>query len=157
TEIAGVLAENTSPFRDAGLTQDQALAAPFHFHVVHLAHTEDDTYPINLVRSETGAVKAAGSAGDGWGSLLRIERHGSHWDNDHWDDTYGQIGTTYDLKTYLLPHLGDGWRSPAANLNATAAFEVREDWGSGFTGYITVTNRGGSAVSGWTLEFDFTG
>src|SRR5207248_979494 len=39
TEIAGVLAENTSPFRDTGLAPFQALAAPFHFHVVLLAHT----------------------------------------------------------------------------------------------------------------------
>src|SRR5207302_4283559 len=74
TEIAGVLAENTSPFRDTGLTQGQALAAPFHFHVVHLAHLQDDTYPIDGVRSETGAVQAAGSPGDGWASLQRIER-----------------------------------------------------------------------------------
>ena len=62
---AGVLAENTSPFRDTGLSQDQALAAPFHFHVEHLAHTEDNTYPIDLVRSETDAVKAAGRELDG--------------------------------------------------------------------------------------------
>jgi hypothetical protein len=107
TEIAGVLAENTSPFRDTGLTQDQALAAPFHFHVVHLAHTEDEEYPIDGVRAETAAVQAAGLPGDGWATLQRIERPGTHYDPDN-----GNTGTVYDLKTYLLPHLADGWTSP---------------------------------------------
>jgi acetyl esterase/lipase len=110
TQIAGVLAENTSPFRDTGLSQDQALAAPFHFHIVHLAHLEDDTYPIAGVRAETDAVQAAGLPGDGWASLLRIEQHGSHWDNDN-----GDFGTVHDLQTYLLPHLGDGWTSQLVN------------------------------------------
>jgi hypothetical protein len=111
TEIAGVLAENTAPFRDTGLTPDEALAAPFHFHVVHLAHTEDDTYPIDLVRSETGAVKAAGVPGDGWDSLVRVERPGAHYDDN----------TTSDLKTFLLPHLADGWLSPGGGRQDTPA------------------------------------
>jgi len=55
------------------------------------------------VRSETGAVKAAGVPGDGWASLVRIERPGAHYDDN----------TVPDLKTFLLPHLADGWRSPA--------------------------------------------
>jgi hypothetical protein len=101
TEIAGVLAENTSPFRDTGLTPGQALAAPFHFHVVHLAHTEDDTYLIGGVRSETDAVKDAGFP------LERVEVPGHHWDDDN-----GDTGTVHDLKTFLLPHLADGWTSP---------------------------------------------
>jgi predicted esterase len=107
TEIAGVLAENTSPFRDTGLTQGQALAAPFHFHVVHLAHTEDEAYPIDGVRAETDAVQAAGLPGDGWATRQRIERPGTHFDPDN-----GNTGTVHDLKTYLLPHLADGWTSP---------------------------------------------
>jgi hypothetical protein len=102
TEIAGVLAENTSPFRDTGLMPDQALAAPFHFHIVHLAHTEDDTYPIDGVISEADAVKAAGLPGDGWATRDLIELPGSHYDDN----------TVSDLQTYLLPHLADGWTSP---------------------------------------------
>src|SRR4051794_29958757 len=59
TQIAGILVENTAPFSDIGLTQSQALAAPARFHVVHLAHTGDGTYPIGNVRSEINAVTAA--------------------------------------------------------------------------------------------------
>src|SRR5262249_23734885 len=126
TEIAGVLAENTSPFRDTGLTPDQALAAPAHFHIVHLAHTEDTTYPLSGVLSEINAVKAAGFPVD------LIERPGTHWDNDN-----GDTGTTHDLKTFLLPHLGDGWASMASPVSATVAFANTQDWGTGFVGKIT--------------------
>jgi hypothetical protein len=44
-----------------------------------------------------------------------------------------------------------------ASLSATASFADVDDWGSGFTGYITLTNTGNTAINGWTLEFDFTG
>src|SRR5207302_6343873 len=49
----------------------------------------------------------AGSPGDGWASLLLIERPGTHFDADN-----GNTGTVFDMKTYLLPHLADGWTSP---------------------------------------------
>jgi hypothetical protein len=45
----------------------------------------------------------------------------------------------------------------AANVSATAAFADTQDWGTGFTGYVTVTNTGNGDINGWTLEFDFTG
>jgi hypothetical protein len=44
-----------------------------------------------------------------------------------------------------------------ASLSAIASFNDVDDWGSGFTGYITLTNTGNSDLHGWTLEFDFTG
>jgi aryl-phospho-beta-D-glucosidase BglC (GH1 family) len=48
--------------------------------------------------------------------------------------------------------------APATNsLNATATFTDVSDWGSGFTGNITITNNGSSAINGWTLQFDFAG
>ncbi|UXY22917.1 cellulose binding domain-containing protein [Streptomyces cynarae] len=31
------------------------------------------------------------------------------------------------------------------------------DWGSGFTADLTITNRGTDAVNGWTLTYDYTG
>lgn len=31
------------------------------------------------------------------------------------------------------------------------------DWNSGFTGTVTVTNTGGAPVSPWTLRWSFTG
>ena len=36
-------------------------------------------------------------------------------------------------------------------------FTVSSDWGSGFTGGITITNEDGTAWNDWTLEFDFEG
>lgn len=103
TMFAGLLAENTSPFRDTGSTAAQSLAAAsFKFHVVHLAHTEDETYPIDGVRSEISQLTDAGFP------VELIERPG-----DHYDDSDATSGTDHDLQAYLLPHLTDGWRSPA--------------------------------------------
>lgn len=36
-------------------------------------------------------------------------------------------------------------------------FQVTSDWGSGFTGQITITNSKQQAVNDWQLEFDFPG
>ncbi len=100
--FAGVLAENTSPFRDTGSSQSASLAAAtFKFHVVHVAHTEDAEYPIAGVESETDAMTAAGFP------LTLIKRPGTHYDPDT-----ATTGTDHDLRTYLLPHLDDGWLSP---------------------------------------------
>jgi len=100
--FAGVLAENTSPFRDSGSTQAASLAAAaWKFNVVHLAHTGDEVYPIAGVRAETDAMKAAGFP------ITRIERPGTHYDADT-----GSAGTDHDLRTLLLPHLDDEWLSP---------------------------------------------
>lgn len=107
-QIAGILVENTSPFRDTGLTQDQAIAAASSkFNIVHLAHLQDDVYPIATVRSETDALSAAGFP------IERIERTGTHFDNPG-DVVAGNPvpGTDADVVTFLLPHLNDGWTSP---------------------------------------------
>jgi pimeloyl-ACP methyl ester carboxylesterase len=96
-DFAGVLAENTSPFRDTGSSQaDSLAAAAWKFNVVHLAHTEDEVYPIQGVRQETNAMAAAGFP------INRIERPGTHYDGN----------TDSDLQTILLPHIDDGWLSP---------------------------------------------
>ncbi|HEY4095677.1 MAG TPA: CARDB domain-containing protein [Baekduia sp.] len=103
SSFAGVLAENTSPFRDTGSSQDASLAAAaWKFHVLHLAHTEDDTYDIDGVRQETDAMATAGFP------ITRIERPGHHYDADT-----ATTGTDHDLTTLLLPHIdADGWRAP---------------------------------------------
>jgi hypothetical protein len=101
--FAGVLAENTSPFRDTGSTEAQSVAAAsWKFHIVHLAHLQDETYPIAGVRNEVDEVKA-----DGFPITL-IERPGTHYDN-----STSTFGTDHDLQTLLLPYLRKGWRSPA--------------------------------------------
>lgn len=106
--FAGVLAENTAPFRDTGSSQEASLAAAsWKFNVVHLAHLQDDVYPIDTVRAETDAMINAGFP------VTRIERIGTHYDEP------GAIvngeavpGTDADLVALLLPHIDDGWRSP---------------------------------------------
>ena len=39
---------------------------------------------------------------------------------------------------------------------AEFSYRTMDDWGSGFNGEITLTNRGDEAWSGWRLEFDWT-
>jgi len=101
--FAGVLAENTSPFRDTGSSQAASLAAAsWKFHVVHLAHLQDTTYPIAGVRKETDAMITAGFP------LKRIEVDGRHWD----DPSATVPGTDADIATYLFTYLGAGWSAP---------------------------------------------
>jgi predicted esterase len=100
--FAGILAENTAPFYGTGSSQSASLAAAaWKLNVAHLAHTGDMTYPIANIRNETNALEAAGFA------ETLLERAGSHWDSDT-----ASSGTNYDLRTYLLPFLDAGWRSP---------------------------------------------
>jgi predicted esterase len=108
SSFAGVLAENTSPFRDTGSTQAQSLAAAsWKFHVVHLAHLQDGIFPIGGVRNETNAMTAAGFP------LTRIEVDGGHYDDPGaTENGHAVPGTTADISTYLLSHIDDGWLSP---------------------------------------------
>ncbi|MFB9800449.1 endo-1,4-beta-xylanase, partial [Streptomonospora salina] len=46
---------------------------------------------------------------------------------------------------------------PPSSGPCDVSYSVANEWGSGFTGQITVTNDGGSALNGWDLEFDFPG
>ncbi|MFF6976205.1 glycosyl hydrolase family 18 protein [Streptomyces sp. NPDC008343] len=59
--------------------------------------------------------------------------------------------------TLLLPLAGlVGLASPAeAATSATAAYAKTQDWGSGFEGKWTVKNTGTTALSSWTVEWDF--
>ena len=101
--FAGVIAENTSPFRDTGATQANALAAAaWKLPVAHLAHLGDTTYPIARVRAETDALSSAGFP------MTRIERAGTHAD----PDTVSS-GTVYDRRNFLLPFvMNAGWTAP---------------------------------------------
>jgi len=57
----------------------------------------------------------------------------------------------------LLPLAGlVGLASPAqAATTATATFTKTSDWGTGFGGQWTVKNTGTTAISTWTVEWDF--
>jgi cellulase/cellobiase CelA1 len=46
--------------------------------------------------------------------------------------------------------------TPGAGACAVA-YAVTNDWGSGFTANVTLTNTGGSALNGWTLTYAFPG
>jgi cellulose 1,4-beta-cellobiosidase len=45
--------------------------------------------------------------------------------------------------------------SPAASCAVT--YTIQNDWGTGFTGYVVITNTGSSSINGWTLEWSFPG
>jgi predicted esterase len=95
--FAGLLAENTSPFRDTGSSAGQSLAAASRtFPIVHLAHSEDEAYAIDGVRGEIATLQDAG-----WNVTL-VVRSGRHSDGR----------TDRDLEEVLLPHLDDGWTAP---------------------------------------------
>ncbi|GGY88143.1 glycoside hydrolase family 18 chitinase [Streptomyces poonensis] len=59
--------------------------------------------------------------------------------------------------TLLLPLAGlVGLAAPAhAATEATATYSKPQDWGSGFEGKWTVKNTGTTAISSWTLQWDF--
>jgi hypothetical protein len=106
--FAGLLVENTSPFRDTGSSEAASLAAAsWKINIVHLAHTQDTTYPIAGVKKETDAVLAAGFP------LTLVQVDGTHYDNPNAVvNGHAVPGTSADILTYLTPHLSDGWLSP---------------------------------------------
>ena len=65
--------------------------------------------------------------------------------------------TVAGLTTLLLPFAAlVGLASPAsAATSATATYAKTQDWGTGFEGKWTVKNTGTTALSSWTVEWDF--
>jgi endoglucanase len=45
----------------------------------------------------------------------------------------------------------------AAASSCTAAYSVANDWGSGFTASLTITNNGTAPVTGWTVTYSYAG
>jgi beta-glucosidase len=75
-------------------------------------------------------------------------------------------GTAYTFAVYAKDAAGNrSARSGAVTVTTssgqgTATCRVRyavNDWGSGFTGNLTISNTGTSTVNGWTLRFAFPG
>ncbi|MDT9684501.1 cellulose binding domain-containing protein [Streptomyces sp. TRM76323] len=48
-----------------------------------------------------------------------------------------------------------GLAAPAQAAEAKATYQKTQDWGSGFAGQWTVKNTGTTAISGWTVSWDF--
>jgi len=100
--FAGLLVENSDPFRDTGATQASLLAsASWKINIAHLAHLSDDSYPIATVRASLAALTANGFP------VHAVEKAGTHYDNDT-----ATAGTNYDLIHSLLGFLNSGWTSP---------------------------------------------
>ena len=102
--FAGGLFENTAP------NGSSADTAAWKVNIVHLAHTGDTTYPISAAITWVTALQNKGFP------VLLIQKAGTHYDNDN-----GAFGTQYDLRTFLLPHLNDGWLSPGSTPAPTPA------------------------------------
>lgn len=53
-------------------------------------------------------------------------------------------------------HRGGGTPAQAATVQCSVDYTTN-DWGSGFTANVTITNRGADAISGWSLAYAYTG
>lgn len=96
--FAGGLFENTGPSTTA---MTLATTATWKVNIAHLHHTGDTTYPIAALRTKMTTLKSSGFP------VVLIEKPGTHYDKDN-----GATGTQYDLRTFLLPHLNNGWVAP---------------------------------------------
>ncbi|MEU6659626.1 glycoside hydrolase family 18 chitinase [Streptomyces sp. NPDC046821] len=63
--------------------------------------------------------------------------------------------TTLLLPAAALVGLASPSQAAAAASTATASYAKTQDWGSGFEGKWTVKNTGTTALSSWTVEWDF--
>lgn len=105
--FAGVLAANTSPFRDTGSTAQQSLAAAsWKFNVRHLHATGDQTYPLAAVQAEIQQMVAAGFP-------AQLEQMpGTHYDAPT-NPQNPNDGTFWHIQRRLIEeYMNDGWKSP---------------------------------------------
>ena len=63
------------------------------------------------------------------------------------------------LAAFGLAVAGGAGAAPAgaATSSCAAAYSVTNDWGTGFTAALTVTNNGTAAITGWTVTYSYTG
>jgi hypothetical protein len=87
--FAGILIENSDPFRDTNVTPAALMsAAAWKINIAHVAHKDDDTYPLATVQASFAALQA-----NGFPATL-IVKEGHHYDAD---DPVNKRGTDYDL------------------------------------------------------------
>jgi hypothetical protein len=113
--FAGLLVENSDPFRDTGATPASLLAsASWKINIAHLAHLSDTTYPIAGVRANLATL-----ANNGF-PVTVIEKAGTHYDPDS-----DASGTSYDLIHFLLPCVDAGWEASGNILSQVALRSLR--------------------------------
>jgi hypothetical protein len=116
--FAGILAINTSQYRDTGKSLADLMAgAAWKFNIVHIAHASDDTYPPDPSGNDPGVTATINQLKDAGYPVVYTIRPGHHYDADTCPPKPpgpSCIGTTYDIQHYLLPHIDtDGWLAPA--------------------------------------------
>jgi predicted esterase len=88
-KFAGIIIENS------GLGGAQPSAASWKINVAHIAHKNDDSFPLSKVQADWAKLEAAGIP------LQKSTVDGTH------------DGTSADWGNYLLPKI-DGWKAPPA-------------------------------------------
>jgi CARDB len=116
--FAGILAMNTSPYRDTGRSLDELMAgAAWKFNIVHIAHASDDTYPPDPSPGDPGVTATMNQLQAAGYPVDYSVRPGHHYDADTCPPAPpgpSCIGTTYDIQHYLVSHIDtDGWLAPA--------------------------------------------
>lgn len=152
TLFAGLLVENSDPFRDTGASQSSLLAsASWKVNVAHLAHLSDTTYPIATVRASLATLSANGFP------VTAIEKPGTHY-----DPSTGTSGTTYDLIHFLLPYVDAGWLAPPRLTNpavtrngASATITFPSAYGKSYT--VQYSASLGASASWSTLQSNIPG
>jgi endo-1,4-beta-xylanase len=70
-----------------------------------------------------------------------------------WDENLAKKPSVYGAISTALGGTGDG--GGGGDASCAVAYSAN-DWGSGFTANITITNRG-PAINGWTLKYSYAG
>lgn len=103
--FAGILGQNTDPFRDTGSNGPALMAAAsWKINVAHLLATGDQVYPASGVRANLQTLA------DNQFPVHKVEKPGGHYENS---DYNAGTGTDYDTIHTLMPFLDMGWESPA--------------------------------------------
>ena len=128
-------------------------------------HAPGHSYPALYMAGLIDGVRGVFRSVDAGQSWVRIN------DDQH---QYGWIGQTItgDPRVFGRVYLGTNGRGiiygdtstqpepdpepePEPSGRCAVDYHVQNDWGSGFTGTITITNTGEQATQSWTLEFGF--
>lgn len=66
-------------------------------------------------------------------------------------------GNTSPSSSITFTTGSDGGTEPPPEQECQVAYDVVNQWGGGFTGEVTITNGGETAIDGWTVEWNFPG